>query len=484
MSRASAPYAAATARGRSSWRRRVAPGALWAAAWSLLAAIGPTHGLAQQSDPGWEGGSRNATLAAATPGEPIDVSPAERLQARRAALAELVGDGVVLLRSASTKSIEGDYPQDSDFRQENNFFYLTGLEVPDSWLVLIASGGKLKAEILFIPERDPASEMWTGPKPSFEEASTVAGVVDVRNVDDFEESAIGSLKSDAGVGTIFVPLNPHSRYDPHVLALLFEGEADVADVEPALARLRLVKDDFEIAMLRRAIEITDDAHRAAMMAARPGMYEYELEAVIEFNFRLGGAERVGFPSIVGSGPNSVVLHYDKSRRRMEEGDLVVMDIGAEYSYYSADVTRTIPVSGRFTKRQREIYELVLGAQRAALEAVKPGKNLFDVDRAARLYLKEHGATACGPKSCVEYFPHGVGHWLGMDVHDVGDYTTTFEPGMVLTVEPGLYLPDERLGVRIEDDVLVTETGFEILSNAPRDPDEIEAVMSESVTLSP
>jgi Xaa-Pro aminopeptidase len=454
-----------------------------ATAFGLLAALQATPAIAQ-SDPAWERHASSAALAAATPGKPIELSPTKRLEARRAALAGLVGDGVVLLKSAGTKSIEGDYPQDSDFRQENNFFYLTGVEVPDSWIVLIAAEGKLRAEILFIPERDPATEMWTGRKPSFEEASEVSGVVDVRSVEDFEESAVGSLKSDAGVGTIFVPLNPNSRYDPHVLALLFEGQAEVADVEPALAELRLVKDDFEIAMLRRAIEITDDAHRAAMLAARPGMYEYELEAVIEFNFRLGGAERVGFPSIVGSGPNSVVLHYDKSRRRMEEGDLVVMDIGAEYSYYSADVTRTIPVSGRFTDRQREIYKLVLGAQEAALAAVKPGKNLFDVDRAARIYLKENGATACGPKSCVEYFPHGVGHWLGMDVHDVGEYTATFEPGMVFTVEPGIYLPDEGIGVRIEDDVLVTESGYELLSNAPRDPDEIEALMSEGVTISP
>ncbi|MEE9577401.1 MAG: Xaa-Pro peptidase family protein, partial [Gemmatimonadota bacterium] len=283
-----------------------------------------------------------------------------------------------------------------------------------------------------------------------------------------------------GVAAVYVPLNPKTRQNADLLSLVFDGQAEVRDVEPVLAGLRLVKDDFEIAMLRRAIEITGAAHRAAMKAARPGMYEYELEAVIEFNFRLGGAERVGFPSIIGSGPNSVVLHYDKSRRGMEAGDLVVMDIGAEYSYYSADVTRTIPVSGRFTKRQREIYDLVLGAQEAGLKAVKPGNTLLDVDRAARSYLKEHGAAACGAKNCAEHFVHGVGHWLGMDVHDVGEYTVPLEAGMVLTVEPGIYLTDEEIGVRIEDDVLVTESGYELLSGAsPRDPDEIEALMGDS-----
>ncbi len=446
----------------------------------------PRPVLAQGSQPATPPGSgaeASPPPSLTTPGEPIRLAPAATYSARRAALAAQVLDGVILMPSSSLKSIEGDYPQDSDFRQENNFFYLTGLEVPDSWLVVVATGGKVRAEILFIPERDPQQEIWTGSRPSFQEASHVSGIGDVRSADDFEKTAVESLKQGPAVDRIYLPLNPGSRSEPHILALLFEGQAEVSDVEPAMARLRLVKDAFELEMLRRAIEITDAAQVAAMRAARPGMYEYELEAVIEYNFRRAGAERLGFPSIVGAGPNSVVLHYDKSRRRMEEGELVVMDIGAEYSYYSADVTRTIPVSGRFTPRQREVYELVLGAQEAALAAVKPGHTIMDVERAARRYIEERGAGICGAESCNEYFPHGVSHWLGMDVHDVGDYSVKLEPGMVLTVEPGIYLAGERIGVRIEDDVLVTETGHELLSRAPRDPDEIEAVMTEGVTLS-
>ncbi len=463
--------------------RPVAAHAASAAAFGFLFASQLSVATAQQAEPVWSGDSVPSTIAVSAPGEPIRLAPAASTAARRARLAEEVGDGVLLVPSATTKSIDGDYPQDSDFRQDNNFFYLTGLEVPDSWLVLIAAGGEVRAEILFIPERKPAEELWTGPKPSFQEASKLSGIVDVRANSDFEETAVEPLKQDTGVKAIYAPLNPHSRHDPHIQTLLFEGQAEVLDLEPAIARLRLVKDDFEIEMLRRAIEITDGAHVAALRTARPGMYEYELEAVIEYNFRRGGAERVGFPSIVGAGPNSVVLHYDKGRRRMEEGDLVVMDIGAEYSYYSADVTRTIPVSGGFTTRQREIYDLVLGAQEAALTAVKPGNTLLDVERAARLYLQEHGAGKCGRKSCNEQFPHGVSHWLGMDVHDVGDYSVKLEPGMVLTVEPGIYLADERIGVRVEDDVLVTKTGYELLSNAPRDPDEIETLMAEAATVS-
>ena len=438
---------------------------------------------AQQAEPSWAESPVASTIAVSAPGEPIRIAPATSSAARRARLAEEVEDGVLLVPSATTKSIEGDYPQDSDFRQDNNFFYLTGLEVPDSWLVMIVAGGELRAQILFIPERKPAEEMWTGPKPSFQEASKLSGIVDVRAVSDFEKTAVEALKQDAGIEAIYAPLNPHSRHNPHIQTLLFEGRTEVQDLEPALARLRLVKDEFEIEMLRRAIAITGGAHVAALRTARPGMYEYELEAVIEYNFRRGGAERVGFPSIVGAGPNSVVLHYDKSRRQMEEGELVVVDIGAEYSYYSADVTRTIPVSGRFTSRQREIYDLVLGAQEAALTAVKPGNTLMDVERAARVYFQEHGAGKCGPKSCNDQLPHGVSHWLGMDVHDVGDYAVKLEPGMVLTVEPGIYLAEESIGIRVEDDVLVTETGYELLSNAPRDPDEIEALMAEAKTVS-
>jgi Xaa-Pro aminopeptidase len=220
--------------------------------------------------------------------------------------------------------------------------------------------------------------------------------------------------------------------------------------------------------------------REGWRVLEPGMHEYELEAVVEFGFRREGAERVGFPSIVGSGPNSTVLHYDKSRREMETGDLVVMDVGAEFGYYSADITRTVPVGGTFTPRQRALYELVLGAQEAALAKVRPGTTLGELTRVARDYMDRHAGALCGGDPCSRYFVHGLGHWLGMDVHDVGDYGTPLAEGMVITIEPGVYLPEEEIGIRIEDDVLVTSDGYELLSGMlPRHPDAVEAAMAES-----
>ncbi len=416
------------------------------------------------------------------PAPPFEPPPVEVLAARRERLLDAIGSGVVVINSSGVKDIERDYPQDSDFRQSNDFMYLTGLETPDAWLLLVAGPDGRRTETLFIPERNPGQEQWTGQRATFGEAEERSGVATARATGEFEDAlppALFALARESTDAALYAPLNHLTRDNEVIAGLLFESPFEVRDVEPVVARLRLVKDDYELRMLQRAIDLTAAAQRAAMRIARPGMYEYELEAVIEYTFRAGGAERVGFPSIVGSGPNSVVLHYDKSRRRMEAGDLVVMDIGAEYSYYTADVTRTIPVSGVFTPRQRVIYELVRGAQQAGIDAVAPGATMRDVNAAAREYLTTHSGDACGGKSCAAYFIHGVGHWLGMDVHDVGAYATPFEPGMVLTVEPGIYLAEESLGVRIEDDVLVTETGSRVLSSAaPRHPDEIEALMGE------
>jgi len=277
-------------------------------------------------------------------------------------------------------------------------------------------------------------------------------------------------------GTVYA-LARHSDGPPELPPAL--ASRPVRDIEPLLDSLRVVKDAAEVAALRHAITITAEAQRAAMRAARPGMMEFQIEAVIEFTFRNLGADRVGFPSIVGSGPNSTTLHYDVNRRRIEQGDLVVMDVGAEYAQYTADVTRTIPMGGRFTPRQRAIYELVLGSQEAALAAVRPGVTVRQLTTIARDYMRQHGGTLCAPRNCVDSFVHGLSHWLGMRVHDVGDYRMPLEPGMVLTVEPGIYLPDEQLGVRIEDDIVVTATGYELLSAAaPRRAEEIEALMNQ------
>jgi Xaa-Pro aminopeptidase len=268
--------------------------------------------------------------------------------------------------------------------------------------------------------------------------------------------------------------------------------SDYADgllLDSILTELREVKTEEELRFLQTAIDITAEAHREALRALEPGLYEYQIEAVIEYAFHRGGAEHAGFPSIVGSGPNATVLHYNSNRRRMEEGDLVVMDIGAEYRGYTADVTRTAPVGGRFTEAQRQIYESVLAAQAAAIARVRVGATLTELNEAASEVLARRLIELDiidDPGEVRRFLPHGVSHYLGLDVHDVGSYGP-LPAGAVVTVEPGLYLPpasdlDERwwnIGVRIEDDVLVTDSGPAVLSGAaPKSVEAIESMMRE------
>lgn len=437
-----------------------------------------------------------AAPVAGQAGSPAGPVPVEALAARRAKLlAKLVG-GIAVLRSGEVKSIEGEYPQDSDYREKNDFFYLTGLEEPDAWLVLDARAPAGRQARLYLQPRNPQTEQWTGarlgPGP---EAVSLSGITDVRSAET-AESEIGALVGDAASASrpVFTDLASagsgacrgyavHGRWcAPALDAVQADASLAPQSLDRLVAQLRVIKDSDEIGRLKRAIDITTAADSAVVAVIKPGMYEYQLEAVIEYTFRRNGAERVGFPSIVGSGPNSTTLHYDKNRRQMQAGDLVVVDIGAEWGYYSADVTRTFPVSGRFTDRQRAIYDLVLGAQQAAMDAVKPGATLAGLSRIARGYIDEHSGDLCGGNSCNRYFVHGLSHSLGMDVHDVGSMAGPLQPGMVFTIEPGLYIADEQLGIRIEDDVLVTETGYERLSaGAPRVAADIEKLIAEART---
>ena len=392
--------------------------------------------------------------AAAQAGSPAGPVPVERLAARRAALLDRLGEGVAVVRAAKLRSIEGDYPQDSDYRESNDFVYLTGLEAPGGRLVLVARKAAPDSAILYLPEPEEGHQRWTGasvgPGP---EAARLSGIADVRPLPGDTARLAAGRRSLAPVS--------------------------VRELATAIADLRQIKDAEEIRRLRRAIAITSEALLEAMAHAEPGMYEYEVEAVIEYGFRRRGAERVGFPSIVGSGPNGTVLHYDDNRRRMNAGELVVIDVGAEYGYYAADLTRTLPVSGRFTPRQRDLYALVLGAQQAAIDSVRPGTDLGTLNRIARGYMRARSGSLCNGSGCERYFVHGLSHWLGMDVHDPGSYSRRLVPGMVLTVEPGIYIPAESLGIRIEDVVLVTPEGAELLSSGlPRSVDGVERAMAQ------
>lgn len=467
------------------WRR----GPAAAAGAAVLVAAVVLVAVAAAAGPAVPELARDRTRSAADTVEaraPFVRPPVSRLRARRSALLDSVGTGAVVLPSARPRDLETTYPQASDFRQDNDFLYLTGLLTPDSWLVLAAGPDGTRRTIVFVPDADSSRVRWTGGLPSPARVSRRSGIDEVRSTAEFERMVRGdSLSPLPDAGPLYVPRGPR-RGGRELVRRLAErsgtGSPDagpVRDARPLLAGLRLVKDDFELRLLREAVAITGAGIRRALRRARPGDREYEIEAEAEYAFHRRGAVRVGFPSIVGSGPNSVVLHYDDSRRRTEAGDLVVMDVGAEYSYYTADVTRTFPVSGSFTDRQRRVYRLVLGALRAAVDAVRPGATMAEVGRAAREHMRANSGDLCGGRSCERFFDHGVGHWLGMDVHDVGEYGTPFRPGMVLTVEPGLYLRDEGLGVRIEEDVLVTASGREVLSAAlPRRPEEIEQLMAE------
>jgi len=403
------------------------------------------------------------------------------MTARRAALLRRLPPGIVVVPAAGSRNLEDDVLQDSHFRQDDDFFYLTGLETPDAVLVLAhAQAGPAQA-MLVLPPANPAEEQWTGvrlgPGP---DAARLSGIETVLSTD-----ALDSLRS-AVLGIAPGPIYTVARAplaDSAVAATWArQGQRGLVNLAPVLDSLRVVKDADEIARLRHAVEITVEAQLAAMRAMKPGMKEYQIEATVEYVFRDRGADRVGFPSIIGSGPNSTTLHYDANRRTIEDGDLVVVDIGAEYGQYTADVTRTVPANGRFTPRQRAIYDLVLATQEAALDAVKPGVTVSELNATARRYLRQHSGDLCQPRTCDAFFIHGLSHWLGMRVHDVGDYRMSLQAGMVLTLEPGIYLPEERLGVRIEDDVLVTPTGYELLSGgAPRSAGDVEHTMRQGAT---
>ena len=409
-------------------------------------------------------------------GRPVDTAA---VAARRRALLQRIGHGVVLIPAGHERNIEQDYVQDNDFRQNNTFYYLTELETQDAWLVMSARGPDSLDVALFLPPRIPSQERWTGLRLGADSiAVRLSGIPTVLPLDSLDSRVRRLRVAALRLGLpLYVPLDAGTKDETRISDLAFSG-GDVRNVLPIVDSMRVVKDADEIARLRRAVDISVAGHIAAMRAARPGMYEYELEAALEAGFRRNGADRLGYPSIVGSGPNSTTLHYDVNRRKTENGDLVVIDAAAEWGQYTADVTRTFPINGKFTPRQKAIYDLVLGAQQAAFDSMRPGITMSQLDGIARAYMRAHSGTLCGDKTCDDraYFNHSLGHPIGMDVHDVG-IGRPLEPGMVVTLEPGIYLQAEQLGVRIEDDVLVTAKGGEWLSaGAPRTTDAIEKLM--------
>ena len=262
-------------------------------------------------------------------------------------------------------------------------------------------------------------------------------------------------------------------------------QAKLKDIRAQIAAMRQIKSSGELAFLKQAIDLSLDAHLEAIKMMRPGVYEYQVAAKMVEVHALGGSEAEGYAPIVGAGPNSTALHYDKLSRKVEDGDIVVLDVGAQYSGYSADITRTVPANGKFTPRQREIYEIVLGAQNAALAAVKPGAHFSCKGKKDGLmniaydYINTHGKDRQG-KPLGPYFIHGLGHNIGLNVHDPGEYCGPLQPGMVVTIEPGIYIPEEKLGVRIEDMFAVDQNGKLVMltRDLPRTADQIESAMKK------
>jgi Xaa-Pro aminopeptidase len=392
------------------------------------------------------------------------------------------------------------------YRPDSHFYYLCGFPEPEAVIVLVAGADQGDSrQVLFCRDKNAEREIWDGFRYGPEAAREIFGFDEAYSITELPARLVDwSCDRPA----VYTPLGLYAEWDHGITAALNEvrnrvrtgiaAPEAVIDVRVAIAAMRLVKDAEELKLMRRAAEISSVAHRRAMGRARVGWYEYQVEAELNHEFLRSGAQSVAYPSIVASGPNACVLHYRDNNRQMQANDLLLIDAGCEFEGYASDVTRTFPVSGRFTGPQRSVYELVLAAQLACIDAVGPGKPFHDYHRAAERVLAQGlidlKLCAGSVDSVLEsgaykqFYMHRAGHWLGLDVHDVGLYrvggeSRTLEPGMVLTVEPGCYIrpadnvPEEfwDIGVRIEDDVLITAQGTENLTAAtPKSVEDVEA----------
>ncbi len=471
---------------------------------------------------------------------------------RRRRFVEAVGDGLAIVPAAPETVRNNDVSH--PFRQHSDFYFLTGFDEPDAVALFNPAHAKERF-VLFVRPRDREMEIWTGHRAGVEGAVASYGADAAYPIEQLD----GKLREYAiDRPTLFYRLG-NAVFDGRVIRLVAELRAArsrgftppvrIEDPGPIVHELRLHRSPAELARQRRACQISRDAHAEAMRSARPGLHEYQVQAVVEFVFRSQGSPRDAYPSIVASGPNACILHYVENQRRMADGDLLLIDAGCEYGYHAADITRTFPVNGRFTAPQRAVYDVVLRAQLAAIEAARPGVPYEAIHEAARRVIAEGLvdlkllprplADSLAMHHYREFFMHGTGHWLGMDVHDVGDYrvrrqSRPLEAGMVFTVEPGIYVDPAResvtfhlreyseeemwerrlrlgmaaakkleeqekakaptvthpippelrgIGVRIEDDILVTAEGIENLTaGTPKTVEEVEATCAEASRL--
>lgn len=407
---------------------------------------------------------------------------------RRAKLVVAVNAPIVMFGYTGHEEANPSYV----FMQEENFYYLTGHNEEGAALLLVPESAEQKGwsgarEILYLPPHDYAEEKWNGPRlgpgdPGIQEKTGFARVETFAKLRD----ALAALAKN--YPEIYTELpGPHDEGYPHAAdwsKWLKDAapQATLKDVSSAVGTLRAIKSPGELALIQKAIDASIDAQLAAMKMMRPGLYEYQVAAKMVEIHAYAGCETEAYAPIVGTNIDSTVLHYNKLDRRIEDGDIVLLDVGGQYSGYASDITRTIPANGKFTPRQREIYEIVLGAQNAAMEALKPGMTIggqgpTSLQKIAMDYIDSHGKDKEG-RSLGRYYIHGLSHHVGLDVHDPSGPSRPLEPGMVITIEPGIYIPEENLGVRIEDDVLITPTGYkQLTARLPLSPDEIEKIMA-------
>ncbi len=423
---------------------------------------------------------------------------------RRRRFIDSIAGGIAVLPSAPIAMRNGDV--EFIYRQDSDFYYLTAFTEPES-VALFAPGHKDGEFVMFVRSRDKDRETWTGRRAGVEGAIVDYGADKAYTIEELGQVLPRYLQS---AERVHAPLDGNEKLSARILDMvraaqamrprLGEGPSAMLDPRELIHEMRLFKSAEELDLMRRAIAISGEAHARAMREARAGMIEWQVEALIDYTFRSRGAAGPSYPSIVASADNATILHYINNDRELRAGELMLIDAGCEYQFYASDITRTFPIASRFSPQQRDLYEVVLEAQRVAIEAIKPGVKFDDPHEAALRVLvdgmRHHGLLKGSTEECISagsyrrYYMHRTSHWLGMDVHDCGLYrraaeSRKLEPGMVLTAEPGIYVPidDESapdalrgIGIRIEDDVLVTSDGHEVMSAAiPKTVAEVEAL---------
>ncbi len=394
---------------------------------------------------------------------------------RREKLAKQLNNNEITIVFASSESTYPRY-----FLQNNNFLYLTGLEIPNAILILSKEKEKHIC-MLFIERGIPEREVWEGKKLTVEEAKQKSGIEKISYLDEFDRIISLALlnKTKCFINGIQTSLNSSLNKQQNFIKQVRDKfpKLQFDDISEIILPLRTIKEKWEIKQLQKAIDITGTAIHSIIKSAKPEMMEYELEALLIYEARKNGIKHMAFKPIIASGKNAATLHYEKNNSKIGKNDLVLLDVGASYNNYSADISRTFPVSGKFTKRQKAVYEEVLNINKAIIKMIKPGVSLPDLNKRTIELITEaliRLKLIKDKKDYKKYYMHSVCHHLGMDAHDIGKRDSILKAGNIITVEPGIYIPEEKIGVRIEDDILVTKDGYKNLSeNIPKEIKELE-----------